>query len=311
MRRLVLNADDFGLTPGVNRAIGEAHERGLVTSTTLMANSPAFDHAVNVAREHPRLSVGCHVMLVDGEPLLPREQVRTLLAGGVRFRQGIAGFALAAVRGLLDAQEIEAEATAQIRKLQSAGVRVTHVDTHKHTHMFPQILRPLLRAAAACGVRAVRNPFAPVRPLAWAHLLRRPRLWTRYTEVRVLRGFARAFRHAVAEAGMVTTDGSFGVVVTGALDQRLFDAIIGSLPEGTWEFVCHPGYCDDELRRVPTRLRESRACELEVLVSAAAREAISRRGVQLISYRELLAGETLNPAPGADIQSGQQSAYRP
>jgi predicted glycoside hydrolase/deacetylase ChbG (UPF0249 family) len=290
MPRLIINGDDLGLTPGVNRAVIQAHQRGVVTSATLMANSAAFDDAVARLRQAPALSVGCHVMLVDGEPLLdPRP--RTLTRNG-RFRDGIAGFALAAMRGRLDPDEIAAEAIAQIRKLQAAGVRVSHLDTHKHTHLFPAVLKPLLQAAKACGVRAVRNPFAPLAPLALAHLVKRPKLWTRYSQVRVLRRYAADFRRLVAEAGMATTDGTLGIVVTGRLDKALFEAIIGSLPEGpssenTWEFVCHPGYADADLDGVRTRLRQSRQQELELLTSAAARKAIEARGIELISYREL------------------------
>ncbi len=285
MPRLIINADDLGLTPGVNRAILQAHQQGVVTSTTLMANSAAFDDAVLQVHQAPRLSVGCHVMLVDGEPLLePRP--RTLARNG-RFRDGIARFALAAMRGRLDPEEIGAEATAQIRKLQAAGVTVSHLDTHKHTHLFPAVLKPLLQAAKACGVGAVRNPFAPLAPLALAHLVKRPRLWTRYSEVRLLRRYAADFRRLVADAGMATTDGTLGIVVTGRLDPALFDAIVGSIPDGTWEFVCHPGYVDADLDAVRTRLRESRQQELDLLVSPAARKAIEARGMELISYREL------------------------
>jgi predicted glycoside hydrolase/deacetylase ChbG (UPF0249 family) len=149
------------------------------------------------------------------------------------------------------------------------------------------VFEPLLEAARACGVGAVRNPFAPLRPLAFAHLLRRPKLWTRYSEVKILRGFAGRFRQRVREMGMQTTDGSFGVVTTGAMTQQLFEAIIGCMPEGTWEFVCHPGYNDQELDSVRTRLRASRERELEVLTSGAARKALEQRGIELISYREL------------------------
>ncbi len=297
MPRLIINADDLGLTPGVNRAILEAHQQGVVTSTTLMANSAAFDDAVRQVQKAPALSVGCHVMLVDGEPLSdPRP--RTLARNG-RFRDGIARFALAAMRGRLDPEEIAAEATAQIRKLQAAGVTVSHLDTHKHTHLFPAVLAPLLQAAKACGVRAVRNPFAPLAPLALAHLVKRPRLWTRYSEVRLLRRYSADFRRLVADAGMATTDGTLGIVVTGRLDPALFDAILdvlpkgrGSIPEGTsgettWEFVCHPGYADADLDSVRTRLRQSRQQELELLTSTAARKAIEARGIELISYWEL------------------------
>ena len=292
MRRLIINADDFGLTSGVNRAIVEAHQRGVVTSATLMANGRAFEEAAELARTVPLLSVGCHVVLVDGEPLLPAQQVPTLLAAAGQerhFRNSIAEVAAAALRGRIDPAQVEAEATAQMRKLQSAGLTLSHFDTHKHAHMFPAILRPLLRAARACGLRALRNPFAPMKPLAFAHLLRRPRLWKRYSEVTALRRLWDNFRSAVQEQQMLTTDGTFGIVATGALDGQLFKAIVGSIPDGTWEFVCHPGYNDAELDSVRTRLRQSRAQELRVLTSEAARQALQRHGVELISWKQLLA----------------------
>ena len=292
MRRLIINADDFGLTSGINRAIVEAHQRGVVTAATLMANGRAFEEAAKLAPTVPQLSVGCHVVLVDGEPLLPAPQIPTLVAAdGPRqhFRNSIAEVAAAALRGRIDPAQVEAEATAQMRKLQSAGLTLSHFDTHKHAHMFPAILRPLLRAARACGVRALRNPFAPMKPLAFAHLLRRPRLWKRYSEVTALRRLLDNFRSAVQEEQMLTTDGTFGIVATGALDGQLFEAIVGSIPEGTWEFVCHPGYNDAELDSVRTRLRQSRAQELRVLTSEAARQALQRHGVELISWKQLLA----------------------
>ncbi|HET7750405.1 MAG TPA: ChbG/HpnK family deacetylase [Terriglobales bacterium] len=295
MRRLIINADDFGLTSGVNRAVLEAHQRGVVTSATLMAGGRAFAEAVRLAQNAPQLNVGCHVVLVDGEPLLPPEQVYTLLARGNqqrRFRAGMGEFAAAALRGRVDAAQVEAEATAQIRKLQAAGLTTSHFDTHKHAHMFPAILRPLLRAARACGVRALRNPFAPVKPLAFAHLLRRPQLWKRYSEVKALRRLLDNFRQAVQEEQMLTTDGTFGIVTTGALDQGLFEAIVGSIPEGTWEFVCHPGYNDAELNTVRTRLRASREQELRVLTSEGAKETLRRYGVELISWTRLLAANS-------------------
>ena len=290
MRRLIINADDFGLTAGVNRAIAEAHRHGVVTSATLMAGGVAFAEAVQFAQSLPQLSVGCHVVLVDGAPLLPANQVGTLLAtgnGNAEFRRGLGEFASAALRGRIDPGQVEAEATTQMRKLQSAGITLSHFDTHKHAHMFPALLRPLLRAARACGVRAVRNPFAPVRPLAFAHLLRRPRLWKRYSQVMGLRRLLDGFRRDVQEHEMFTTDGTFGIVTTGALDLRLFEAIVGCIPEGTWEFVCHPGYNDAELGGVRTRLRESRVQELQVLTSPEARAALERYGIELISFREL------------------------
>jgi predicted glycoside hydrolase/deacetylase ChbG (UPF0249 family) len=289
-RRLIINADDFGLTPGINRAILEGHTSGIITSATLMANSAAFVGAAGIARHHRSLRVGCHTVLVDGAPVAPAEKVRSLLDHDKEFHRGLATFARLAIRGGFDAEELEAEATAQFRKLQSAGIAPTHFDSHKHAHMFPAVLRPLLRAARACGIPAVRNPFVPVKPLAYAHLFRRPRLWTRFSQVKLLRAYADRFRREVAAAGLATTDGTFGIVVTGALDERLFEAIIGCIPEGTWEFVCHPGYNDNALAGVRTRLRASRESELRVLTSQRAREIITSRDIELISYADLSPG---------------------
>ena len=289
VRRLIVNADDFGFTFGVNRAIVEAHTTGVVTSSTLMANGPASAEAVQLAKSLPHLSVGCHVVLIDGQPVLSAEQVHSLAIASPapRFRDGLKMFAVRALAGLMNPDEIAAEATAQIRTIQKTGIAVSHFDTHKHTHLFPKILRPLLRAAAACGIRAVRNPFGPRMPLRSSELLARPNLWTRYAEVRVLRRFASKFREAVDREGFSTPDGTLGIEVTGTLDETLFHTIARSIPEGTWEFVCHPGYNDSDLQKARTRLRASREIELRVLTLPAAREVLTAEGIELISYRDL------------------------
>ena len=293
MRRLIVNADDFGLTPGVNRAIAEAHSGGIVTSTTLMANSTAFDGAVEITRQNQQsaaFSVGCHVVLLDGAPLCSPEKVPSLLQpknGSHRFRDSLNEFVIASFRHRLNSDEIEAEASAQIGRIQAAGITPTHFDTHKHAHMFPAVLRPLLRAARERGVRAVRNPFGQVWPLPLASLLRTRQVWKRFAQLNVLRNFAGNFRRDVEAHGLRTTDGSLGVLATGVLDLKLFTAIVESIPEGTWEFVCHPGYNDAALDRVQTRLRQSREQELALLTSPEAKEVLRRREVQLISYQQL------------------------
>jgi hopanoid biosynthesis associated protein HpnK len=290
VRRLIINADDFGLTTGVNRAIVEAHERGVVSSATLMANGQAFDEAAKLAGSRPRLGVGCHIVLVDGIPLVRDAASHSLLdrsrsiAGTPRFREGIGKFATLALLGRLAPDEIEAEATAQIRKLQSAGIAVTHLDSHKHTHMFPHVFRPLLRAAKACGVTAIRNPFERIRS---AEVASRPALWQRWAEVKVLRGLVKQFREAVRQAGMTTPDGTVAIVATGALDEALLRRMVEHLPDGVWELVCHPGYNDAELQAVPTRLRESREQELRILTSESTRDLLEANGVKVISYGDL------------------------
>jgi len=287
MRRLIVNADDLGFTSGANRAIVESHTNGIVTSATLMANGAAFCEAKDLANQLPNLSIGCHVVLIDGEPVLPSERVTSLAQSG-RFRDSLKNFAARAVAGRFDSAEIAAEATAQIRKLQSAGVSVSHFDTHKHTHVFPNVLYPLLRAAAECGVRVVRNPFGPPLALRPAELLKRPNLWTRWAEVKALRSsFAGKFRKTVHSEGFLTPDGTLGIEVTGILDETLFTIIASNVPEGAWEFVCHPGYNDSDLQSVKTRLRESREVELRVLTLPRARDLLAERGIELISYWDL------------------------
>jgi len=284
VRRLIVNADDFGLTPGVNRAIIEAHAKGVVTSATLMANAAAFDDAVRLTKSSPALSVGCHVVLVDGTPVLSPSQIPTL-TDSAEFEARLSRFAARAIGGSINPAEIETEVAAQIRKLQAAGIQLSHVDTHKHSHMFPQVLRPLMRAAKACGLRAIRNPFGQV---AFSAVLGRPKLWKRYGELMLLNPLARHFLRSVREEGMLTPDGSLGVAATGSLDEGLFRQTLESLPEGTWEFVTHPGYHDTALDKVRTRLRQSRETELSILTSQGIHETIKRAGIESISYRDLV-----------------------
>ncbi len=287
MPRLIINADDFGLTVGVNRAIAESHSTGVVSSTTLMASGSAFDDAVRRSEELQDLSVGCHVVLADGIPVLPVSQVSSLVESPTqRFPESISSVMTRAFRGQMRADEIQAEVTAQIQKLLAAGVAVSHIDSHKHAHLFPQILRPILRAAQDCGIQAIRNPFGRLSiRLAAGH----PGLWKRYFQVSLLNRLAQRFRREVEKAGMLSPDGSLGVVATGSLDLDLFRAMVEGLPEGTWEFVCHPGYNDADLQKVATRLRDSREHELSVLTAESTKNVIKNAGIELISYRQFAA----------------------
>lgn len=281
MRRLIINADDFGLTAGVDRGILEAYENGVVSSTTVMASGQRFHDAVALGERAPRLSVGCHLVFVDGQSILHPSQIPTLMSGSDgRFREKLVSFACLAAAGKLKAGEIEAEATAQIQKLQNAGIAVSHLDSHKHTHMFPAVLRGMLRAAQNCGIRAIRNPF---EPLVFASL----RHWKRQFQLRMLRRFRSSFRAALANAQVVTPDGCIGVAATGGATLNTFERLLEGLPEGTWELVSHPGYNDADLDKVKTRLRDSREKELAILTSPSLKDLLRREGIELISYREL------------------------
>ena len=246
-----------------------------------MACGAQFSDAAHLAAENSQLSVGCHVLLVDGRPVLDSQNISTLLSNsGPYFRRSIVSFAARATTGRLDEHEIETEVTAQIGKLQRAGIHVSHVDSHKHTHMFPVALRGILRAAQKCGVRAIRNPFEPL-------IFATSGNWKRQFQLGMLRRYRGIFRHEIAKAGMVTPDGCIGIVATGGLTATIFDSLIQSLPEGTWEFVSHPGYNDSDLGQVATRLRQSREKELEILTRPGLRKTLDDCGIQLISYRDL------------------------
>lgn len=285
MSRLIINADDFGLTSGVNRAIVEASRAGSVTSATLMANSAAFDEAVALAKSQPQLRVGCHIVLIDGEPIT--SGLKTLTNGPARFKSSLKEFALAAVRKKLSQDEIRCEAEAQIRKIQSAGIVVSHIDTHKHTHIFPHVLHPVLQAARSCRVHAVRNPFEPATLWPRSSVLRTPALWMRALQVKLLYRYSLEFNEAVNNEQMKTTNGTAGIVATGCLNQELLTATLQVLPEGDWEFVCHPGYLDSDLRSAGTRLLQSRMTELQALTSQETRQVLVQRGIKLISYEDL------------------------
>ena len=281
---LLINADDFGLTPGVNRSIAELHQGRALSSATLMATGTFFDDAVAVAKANPALEVGCHVLLVDGTPALPASQIRSLCPDGQGFRPQLSRFASDLYTGRIREGEIEAEATAQIRRLQTAGLRVSHIDTHKHTHLFPRVLRPLLRAARGCGIGAIRNPFEPGWALRATPGMNSSAGRLRRLAVVVLGSQRRAFLRFVQASGMSTTDGTIGVLATGTLDVEttLHGLLAAMPPTGAWELVCHPGYPDTHLDQVRTRLRASRAAE-----HAALLQLIPRSGVALGSWSSL------------------------
>ncbi len=306
MRQLIVNADDFGLTDGVNRAIIETHAQGVVSSATLMANGRAFNDAVIAARSAPTLSVGCHVVLVDGTPVSSPASLETLLAirsaEPEKFYSSLSAFAARAMLGGFDRDQLIEEITAQIRKIQAAGIQVTHLDTHKHAHVFPEILLALLRAARICGVKAIRNPFVPVKAIP-AKLFKGSReLWKRYGQVRMLHTFSGPMLDRIKRAGLVTPDGVVGVIETGSRDSSapetkkksdknagygsLLRQTLAALPDGTWELVCHPGYNDDNLRAAGTRLLESRDDERRLLISPELRQFVEEQNFRLISYRE-------------------------
>ncbi len=277
--RLILNADDFGLTPGINRAVAELHLAGALTSASLMAGGPAFDDAVRIALALPRLGVGCHVVLTDGVPVSSPETIPTLLgADGKSFRPKLTHFLRDLLLGRIRREEIERETLAQVRKIQRAGIRVTHLDTHKHTHVFPPVARALLRVMQTTSVAALRNPFEPAHSRMQARLKRRLQIF-------LLSQFRAGFQRVIPPG--LTTDGTFGISATGSLNAVELRALLQQIPtHGTFELVCHPGYNDQDLQAVATRLRGHREIERQALLGEVSGILLHPQPPQLIHYGE-------------------------
>lgn len=255
MKQLIINADDFGFTRDVNAGIVHAHREGVLTSTTLMANGDAFDHAIQLARENPTLDVGCHLVLVQGHalttgrsfPETPSGVIRSLLRGGFN---------------------IYAELRAQVLKLIEAGISPTHLDSHKHTHIAPAIFRATVRLAQEFSIPYVRLPLDRTTPYAGT----------------ICAWVDPAYRNFARKHDVRMTDHFLGYRLTGTLDELSFLQVVRSLRNGITEFMCHPGFLEDELRAATTRLKESRVSELEALTSPRVRKAMDEAGVRLATF---------------------------
>ena len=245
MKYLITNADDFGFTRDVNQGIVHAHRSGILTATTLMATGAAFEHAVELARENPDLDVGVHLVLV-GADALPATVPRLMAA-----------VALGQIK-------IYDELARQVRKILDAGIRPTHLDTHKHTHLLPPVLDAVARISAEIGVPWVRKPL--------------------HVSVPFVDGW---FQRKLKAKDCRTTDYFAGFEMTGRFDAAQLASLIRGLPDGVTEFMCHPGFCTDELQAARTRLKDSRLRELNALVSPEVRAAIEESGVTLARYRDL------------------------
>ena len=261
MRTLIVNADDFGFTRDVNAGIIEAHRDGILTSTTLMAGGVAFEDAVRLAKENPSLDIGCHLVLV-GAPPFPATVAKLIQA-----------VALKRIR-------IYDELAAQVRRILDAGLTPTHLDTHKHTHLLPAVLDAVARVSEEFGIPWVRRPFDfPLQPGGIG--------WQKRAVNRAF-GLVRGHSERVLRAhGCRFTEHFAGFQITGNYDAEGLVSLIRALPDGSTEFMCHPGRCGVELLAARTRLKESREQELRALTSPQVRAALEESNVRLAGFDEL------------------------
>ena len=290
MRNLIVNADDLGWTDGVNRGIADAHRQGLVTSTSLLANGRAFDSALDVARGNPALGVGVHLNLSDGPPTASPENVRGLLNSENCLEDGPETLLLRIASRSLPLEEIEREWDAQIQKVREAGIHPTHVDGHKHVQMLPGLFEIAVRLAKKHGIRAIRVSHEESRlraVLATDGEQKTGVVLKQRVQARGLKLLAPDAREMANRQGLVTTDYFCGIAQTGVLHRTGVERLLESLPDGTTELMCHPGYFDDALHASPTRLQESRQTELQILTDPTIRKLAATRGIRLISYKLL------------------------
>jgi hopanoid biosynthesis associated protein HpnK len=287
VKNLIVNADDFGWTEGVNRGIAEAFRHGIVTSTSLVANGEAFANAVELAQTTPDLGVGVHLNLSDGTPVAEPGTVTSLLNDRGKFAGGTKGLLLRRASGGLLLDEVEREWDAQIQKVRDAGIAPTHLDGHKHVHMLPGLFEVALKLAKRQGIGAVRVALeaSSLRAaLASGAKQNAGVVMKQGVEARGLKLLARDARELAERAGIATADYFCGIAQTGELTREGLEELLKNLPEGTTELMCHPGYADAALGKTPTRLQESRQIELKILTDTGIRNLVASQGIRLIDY---------------------------
>ena len=279
MRSVIINADDFGLSPGVNRGILSAFRDGIVTSTTLLANLGAFDDAVAIARENPDLPVGIHLTLVWGRPVSDPATIPTLVDREGRLHRSAGALGVRAMLGRVSVDQVQIEFASQVRKVLDAGLTPTHLDTHKHIHVLPGVTRALVSVAGEFGIHKVR---LPRERSPGSRGCRCPPM------SRVKRAvIALLCRRAGAElAGLKTTDHFVGIADSARLDTEVLSFILRNLDDGVTEVMCHPGHVDDELKRYAAHPAR-REVELEALKDSGIRDYTASGSCRLMHFGDL------------------------
>ena len=304
MKRLIVNADDFGLTRLVSQGILDAHHNGIVTSTSLMANGGAFEEAIAMAMRAPRLSVGVHLVLTPGIPVSPALEVPTLVDAHGRLYLTARQLLNRIVTHRISLREIEIELRAQIAKVLRAGIILTHLDGHKHLHVLPGISEIVIRLAQEFGIPSVRCPMEELPLACLPHCLRDPQagVFRLCLAGRVVSWFARRFRLKLAQARLNYPAHFYGLSQTGLLNVERLEEIMRGLPEGASELMCHPGYTDSLLAKTGTRLLAQRETESRALMSPRTRELAISEGIQLVSYSEFASAAHGNQVTARDLE---------
>jgi len=284
-KRLIINADDFGLSHGITDGILLTYRKGLLTSTSLMVNQSATEYAVRRAREAANLGVGIHLNLTEGKPVLPKEKVATLVNPAGEF-MGPSEMGRRLLRWEASPREIEAEFRAQIQQMKSFGLQPTHADSHHRIHMYPAAARVFYKAITSEGIRRARAPRKRYWPssgrLAGPHsgpLYRRiaAKSYLEFLQSVVFRGLH------LPDSG-VTFHPKYG----SNPDQlpEAWHATFEFMPEGAYELWCHPGFLQPGFSETDS-LSERREQEIAILLDPKLRDIAARRELQLINFLQL------------------------
>lgn len=282
MKRLIVNADDFGLHPAVNRGIIAGHKAGCITSTSLMPGANAFDHAVQLAQENPYLGVGVHLTLVGERSVADPIKVSSLVDNQGLFSHSYPEFLMKFLRGQVNLSEIRIEMAAQVEKVIAAGVKISHLDSHQHLHVFPGILGIVLDLAVEYRIKALRIPGESLLFVG-----RYPYTFGRIVGRSGLTGLATMARRKARKRNIAVPDHFFGMLAGGNMQEEYFLSILNQLPPGSSEIMVHPGDDNDSLHRLyvdwPNHWKE----ELETVTSSKVLGCIKEQRIELVSFREL------------------------
>lgn len=282
VNRLIINADDFGIHEAVNEGIYSAYGQGVLTSTSLLAQGPAFDDAVRMSKECNRLGIGIHLCLVGSLPtvLSPRE-VPSLVESDGLLPDNYMTFIKRVYTGKIDFSQVYAELSAQIEKILDSGIRVTHIDSHQHLHVLPPVWKITVALMKKYGIHRVR---IPREASTFKMLTASPARVFGRDGLTVLAG--RAAREA-ERLGFSLTDYFWGMVDGGNMTEVNLQYILRRLPFGIHEIMTHPGKSDDLLGHTFAWGYHWQE-ELQALVSVRTREIIASKKIELINYGDLL-----------------------
>jgi hopanoid biosynthesis associated protein HpnK len=293
-KRLIVTADDFGLAAPVNEAVELAHLQGILTSASLMVTAPAATDAVERARRLPRLAVGLHLVLIDGRPALPPEQIPDLVGADGRFlgdpvRQGARIYLLSRARA-----QAEAEIRAQLAAFRETGLQLDHVDGHHHFHLHPTVQAMLVRLAREFGIAAVRVPDEPaaVRGRRGAGRLRD------WLAALPLLTRTSAMKRRFARADVRFNDTILGLADSGHVDSERMRALLSALPDGVTELYVHPATRRwSGIDALPDSYQPE--AELAALMDDSVRAAVAASGAVLTSFRDLTGASAMGSTDAA------------